>query len=295
MFNFLKNALASIYQQVSGKLGALFSKPTIEKEQLDELEKILITSDTGVALTNVIMKNLQTAYSSGSISRGSDLKHALAQELTQTLTKPPAPLDFTVFLLVGINGSGKTTFAGKLAHYLKNHKRSVLLVAADTFRAAAVEQLATWADRTQTPLVKGTENQDPASVVFQGCQQFLQGNYSALIVDTAGRLQTKANLMKELEKIKKTITRLIPNASVLTLLTVDAMLGQNSFEQARLFHESTHLDGVVLTKMDGTGKGGIIFAINKQLGIPVVFLSYGEKIDQLKLFNGHEYIEQLLS
>lgn len=295
MFNFLKNALASIYEQVSSKLGTIFNKPTIEKEQLEELQKILITSDTGVKLTQAIMQRLQQAYSSGKISKGEDLKNALAQELLQALSKAPEPLEHTVFLLVGINGSGKTTFAGKLTHYLKNHKRSVLLVAADTFRAAAVEQLAVWARQNDTPFIKGTENQDPASVVFQGCQQFAENNYSALIIDTAGRLQTKANLMKELEKIKKTITRVLPNAKVLTLLTVDAMLGQNSFEQARLFHESTQIDGIVLTKIDGTGKGGIIFAINQQLGIPVLFLSYGEKIDQLKLFNGSEYIEQLLS
>lgn len=294
MFNFLKDALSTLYTQVRGKVQILFSRKTIDPEVLQELEKILITADTGVTLSRTIIKRLQELYSRGEITDGTDLKKALQEQLITLLTKPEVPTDCTVYLLVGINGSGKTTFAGKLAHYLKSQGRSVLLVAADTFRAAATEQLATWAKRINVPLVTGKENQDPASVVFEGCAQFNKNNFNALIIDTAGRLQTKAHLMKELEKIKRTITRLLPESKICTLLTIDAMLGQNSLEQAKVFHESTHLDGTVLTKVDGTGKGGIVFAIAHELHIPVVFISHGEAIDNIKPFDPQLYVSQLL-
>ena len=196
---------------------------------------------------------------------------------------------------MGINGSGKTTFAGKLAYDLHKQGKKVLLVAADTFRAAAPEQLKQWAIRTGASIINGKEGQDPASVVFTGCEQFKSQGFDALIIDTAGRLQTKTNLMKELEKIHKIISRQLPNYTPCTLLTIDAMLGQNSFEQATLFNESTQLDGIVLTKMDGTGKGGIVFAITQQLGIPVAYIAYGEQPEQLKLFNAQEYVQELLN
>ena len=171
----------------------------------------------------------------------------------------------------------------------------MLLVAADNFRAAAPEQLKQWAERTHASIITGKEGQDPSSVVFAGCEQFKMQNFDTLIIDTAGRLQTKINLMKELEKIRKVIGRQLPNHSICTLLTIDSMLGQNSFEQATLFNESTQLDGIVLTKMDGTGKGGIVFAITQQLGIPVAYIAYGEQPEQLKVFNHQEYVQELLN
>jgi fused signal recognition particle receptor len=196
---------------------------------------------------------------------------------------------------VGINGSGKTTFAAKLANAYVTQGKKTLLVAADTFRAAAVEQLTTWATRTNTPIVTGNPGQDPASVIFQGCQQFNLHHYDALIIDTAGRLHTKTNLMHELAKIKRIIAQQLPNEPVETLLTIDAMLGQNSFEQAKLFKECTHVNGIVLTKMDGTGKGGIVFSIAHELNIPITFISYGEQLTQFASFNPHTYVQELIN
>lgn len=291
MFGFIKKALQAVYSQVTTKLSALFLQQKVDQETLQQLEKILIEADTGIHTTRNILNELQQEVARGTIVEGEDLKKALKEQLAKRLTELPfSSLDADVYLLVGINGSGKTTFAGKLAHT----KKRPLLVAADTFRAAATEQLATWATRLSADLVKGTETQDPASVVYQGCEQFKAGDYDALIIDTAGRLQTKINLMKELEKIRKIISKQLPDKKVATLLTIDAMLGQNSFEQAKLFKESTNVDGIVLTKMDGTGKGGIVFSIVEQLHIPISFMSYGEHLDHLAPFDPEEYISSLL-
>jgi fused signal recognition particle receptor len=294
MFSFIKDTLSKIYTSVTTKVHSLFSRETIDQETLKELEQILIQADTGVKTTKKILAALQEKVGNKTIEKGSDLQAALEQELLALLAQQKPIQETVIYLLVGINGSGKTTFAGKLAHHYRAAGKRVLLVAADTFRAAATEQLALWAQRTNADIVTGQGNQDPAAVVFQGCEAFKNGAYDILIIDTAGRLQTKVNLMKELEKIKRVITKQLPDAPTNTLLTIDAMLGQNSFEQARLFHESTQLDGIVLTKIDGTGKGGIIFAITQELGIPVAYLSFGEKIDALKAFNAPEFVRDLI-
>jgi len=295
MFNFIKSTLQIIYNQFTTKAAVLFGRSTIDESVLEELEIMLIEADTGVKTTRSIMQELRNRVTNGTVKAGTDLKSALEELLLAMVTAKKAPTDCTVYLLVGINGSGKTTFAGKLAHQLKAQGKKVLMVAADTFRAAAPEQLQQWANRSGAQLILGKENQDPASVVFTGTQIYVKDRYDALIIDTAGRLQTKVNLMKELEKIKKIVNKQLPDHRICTLLTIDAMLGQNSFDQAQTFHEATNLDGIVLTKIDGTGKGGIVFAIMQSLGIPVAYLSYGEKIDQLKPFNAPEYVQNLLS
>ena len=205
------------------------------------------------------------------------------------------PLKGDLYLLVGINGSGKTTAAAKLAYQYKQENKRVLFIAADTFRAAATQQLAQWAQKLGADIVIGAEGQDPASVIFTGIQKFKQEQFDVLIIDTAGRLQTKINLMKELEKIKRVINSQLPQTPITILLTIDAMLGQNSFEQAKLFHESTPIDGVILTKMDGTGKGGIVFGITNELKIPIAYISFGEKPEQFTLFNAQEYVHDLLN
>lgn len=295
MFNFIKDTLSKVYTQFTSKVHALFARSTIDESTLKELETLLIAADTGVKTTRTLINNLKQRYKQGSIKAGSDLHAALQEQLLHLLAVNKADTQTDVYMLVGINGSGKTTFAGKLAHQLMAQGKRVLLVAGDTFRAAAVEQLTEWANRSGAAIVTGKPNQEPASVVFAGCEEFKQGNFDALIIDTAGRLQTKTNLMKELEKIKKIVERQLPTKKICTLLTVDAMLGQNSLEQARLFNESTKLDGIVLTKMDGTGKGGIVFSITQELGIPIAYISCGESIDQLKLFDAREYVTSLLS
>jgi fused signal recognition particle receptor len=295
MFNFLKKKLSRIYESVTNSLGQLFGRETIDKDTLEELKKILLNADTGVKTTNHIIENLTKRVESGSIDKGQDLKDALEQELISLLDSHTYKHNADIFLLVGINGSGKTTFTGKLGHYFKAQGKKVLYVAADTFRAAATEQLEQWGNRLDIDVIKGTDNQDPASVVYQGCQKYIDDNYDILIIDTAGRLQNKVNLMNELSKMKKIIHKKLSDKHISTLLTVDAMLGQNSFNQAQVFNESTDVDGIVLTKLDGTGKGGIVFSISQELSIPVAFISYGEQPENIKLFNPHEYVSELIS
>lgn len=294
MFNFIKEKLKKIYSTVTEKLHGIFSLKKIDESTIQEIEKLLITADTGVTVTQDIIKNLQTAYRNGELKEGSDVKELLEKKLISLLPQEKTCQQAQVFLLVGINGSGKTTFAGKLAHHLTSNNKSCLIAAADTFRAAAPEQLARWAEQANATLITGKPNQEPASVTFDACEKFKQENFDNLIIDTAGRLQTKENLMKELEKIKRIIAHQLPNHKICTLLTVDAMLGQNSFEQATIFHESTQLDGLVLTKIDGTAKGGIIFAITQKLNIPVAYISYGEHISDMNEFHPDLYVSNLL-
>jgi fused signal recognition particle receptor len=276
-------------------LGSFFSRTTIDEAALKELEILLISSDVGVATTRAIIAQLRNSIGTGVID-GAQLKAHLHTILLNILTQYQAAdlSKQTVFLFVGINGSGKTTSIGKFARSYVQQGKKVLLVAADTFRAAAPEQLAQWALSTNADIICGKEGQDPASLVFQGCEKFKKEQYDILIIDTAGRLQTKVNLMHELAKIKRAVEKQLPNQSVATLLTIDAMLGQNSFEQAKLFKESTDVNGIILTKMDGTGKGGIVFAIAQELAIPIAFLTFGEQSDQIKQFNAQEYVTELL-
>ncbi|MFC1870705.1 signal recognition particle-docking protein FtsY [Candidatus Dependentiae bacterium] len=294
MFSFIKNSLKKIYSGITSQLNTLFGKKTIDEAALKELEVILLSADTGVKTTRSIITQLKEMHAAGQITEGESLKQALNELLLATLSKPSSPKEGNVFVLVGINGSGKTTFAAKLAQQYKSLGKKVLLVAADTFRAAATQQLAQWAEKTNVALEQGTENQDPASVVFQGCDRFEKEQFDILIIDTAGRLHTKSHLMDELAKIKRVIDKKLPSQSINTLLTIDSMLGQNSFEQAKLFKECTQVDGIILTKMDGTGKGGIVFAIADELTIPIWYLTFGEQIEQLKQFDKKEYVTNLL-
>ena len=276
-------------------MGSFFSRTTIDEAALKELEILLISSDVGVSTTRSIITALRTQMANDVID-GAQLKAHMHTILLDILTQHKAPDLSTekVFLFVGINGSGKTTSIGKLAHHYAQQGKKVLLVAADTFRAAAPEQLNQWALKTGADILIGKEGQDPASLVFQGCEKFKNEHYDILIIDTAGRLQTKINLMHELAKIKRCVQKQLPNKNVVTFLTIDAMLGQNSFEQAKLFKESTDVSGIILTKMDGTGKGGIVFAIAQELAIPVVFITFGEQSDQIKKFDAQEYVNELL-
>ena len=295
MFSFIKNKLQKIFTTVTSKLGSFFSKNTIDATALKELEILLISSDVGVATTRSIITELKKQIEAGTMD-GVQLKKCMHTILLNILTLHAAQdhTDQKIFLFVGINGSGKTTSIGKLAHLYTQQGKKVLLVAADTFRAAAPEQLAQWALRSQADILFGKEGQDPASLVFQGCEKFKNEQYDILIIDTAGRLQTKVNLMHELAKIKRAVEKQLPRERIATLLTIDAMLGQNSFEQAKLFKESTDVTGIVLTKMDGTGKGGIVFAIAQELSIPVAFITFGEQSDHIKVFNADEYVTELL-
>jgi len=295
MFNFIKNKLQKIFSTVTSKLGSFFSRTTIDTAALKELEILLISSDVGVATTRSIIAALKNQIGSGVID-GAKLKLLMHDILLSILIKNETPdyREQNIFLFVGINGSGKTTSIGKLAQMYTQQGKKVLLVAADTFRAAAPEQLNQWAEKSGADILRGKDGQDPTSLVFQGCERFANEGYDILIIDTAGRLQTKVNLMHELAKIKRSVQKQLPDERVATLLTIDAMLGQNSFEQAKLFKESTDVTGIILTKMDGTGKGGIVFAIAQELAIPVVFITFGEQFDQIKTFHPQEYVTELL-
>jgi fused signal recognition particle receptor len=291
MFSFLKKNLQKIYNQCTTLFSSLFNRAAFDEQTAKELERILISADTGIKTTKQIIQKLKSELPTD--ADGQRIKQALETELIALLRQKKYIPSGHCFLLVGINGSGKTTAAAKLAHQFQGKK--ILFIAADTFRAAATQQLAAWAQKVGAEVVIGKEGQDPASVIFAGIQKFKQEHFDVLIIDTAGRLQTKINLMKELEKIKRVINAQLDGKTITTLLTIDAMLGQNSFEQASLFHESIPIDGVILTKMDGTGKGGIVFAITNELQIPIAYISFGEQLDQFKLFDAQEYVHDLLN
>lgn len=295
MFGFIKRVLKKIYTGISSRLAAIFSHEKIDDATLKDLEKILIESDTGLPLTKELIEKIKGVAEQRGELTGTAVQKILNDELCALLDRIPPLKQSLVFLMVGINGSGKTTASGKLAYRLKNEGKRVLLVAGDTFRAAAVAQLQEWGKRIGVEVFTGAPQQDPAAVIFAACERFEQERFDALIIDTAGRLQAKTNLMKELEKIGRVIAKKLPDQPITTLLVVDAMLGQNSLDQARLFHESTTLNGIVLTKLDGTAKGGIIFAIAHELGVPVAYLSYGEQPDNLQPFEAHAFINDLLT
>ena len=295
MFNFIKEKVKKVYSTFTTKAASLFSRNTIDEEFLKELEILLISADTGVSTTKEIMQKLREDIKNQKIKTGEEIHQELEKQLLDHL-KQHTKQDETpkILLLVGVNGSGKTTFAAKYAKHLLDSGKKVLLVAGDTFRAAATEQLLEWGKKINVEVFCGKQDQDPASLVFDACAKFKDEGFDHLIIDTAGRLHTKTNLMKELEKIRKIIGRQFPEEKSDTWLTIDSMLGQNSFQQAKIFHETTNLDGLILTKLDGTGKGGIVFAITKEFKLPILFVSFGEKIEYIKNFDPDEYVKNLL-
>jgi fused signal recognition particle receptor len=296
MFGFIKEKIKKVYQGFTAKISSVFFDRNLDEEFLKDLRTLLISADTGVKTTNTIIDKLANDIKNKKVATLEEAKIELEKLLIEHLQKS-ITTEFLprVLLLVGVNGSGKTTCAGKLANMLKQQNKKVILVAGDTFRAAATQQLCEWAKRVGVEIFVGRENQDPASVIFDACKKFKEGNFDHIIIDTAGRLQTKVNLMRELEKIRKIIDKQLPEEKVFTWLTVDSMIGQNSFTQADLFHQSTKLDGLVLTKLDGTGKGGIVFSITEQLHLPIVYITYGEALDEIKKFDAQEYVTELVN
>lgn len=282
----------------SNKLSSLSKKyKKVNQEYFEQLEEILIESDVGVNLTLKVIDELLTTSKEQKITDADKINELLIDLLFEDYSKKGelvTELNFdegtTVLLVVGVNGVGKTTTIAKIANrYLKEGK-SIALVAGDTFRAGAVEQLVVWGERLSIPVIKGKDNADPASVVYDGVQYAKKNNIDLLIVDTAGRLQNKQNLMAELSKIKRVISKEIPNGPQETFLIIDATTGQNGVVQAKAFSEITPLTGVVITKMDGTSKGGIILAIRDELGTPVRFIGLGEKMEDLRPFDLDKYL-----
>ncbi|MCF7799459.1 signal recognition particle-docking protein FtsY [Candidatus Babeliales bacterium] len=294
MFNFLKNKIKKVYDNFTNKACSIFSRDKLDESFLKELSVLLISADTGIKTTNKILEILKTGIQNKKIENieqaKAELEKLLLAHLKQHTNTQKTP---KLLLLVGINGSGKTTFVAKFANKLKNEDKKILLVAGDTFRAAAVDQLLEWSKKINVDIFIGKTNQDPASVIFDACKKFKEENYDHIIIDTAGRLQTKANLMKELEKIRNVVGKVLPDEQINTWLTIDSMLGQNSLSQAEIFNESTKLDGLVLTKLDGTGKGGIVFSITEKLQLPILYITYGEQLEDIKNFDAEEYVKNL--
>lgn len=296
MFGFIKNSLKKIYDQVTSKVSALFNRNNFDESFLQELKTLLIAADVGVTTTEELITKLRIEIASLKNPNALTVKDIFETMLIDKLTNLPEP-DATpqILLMVGVNGSGKTTFLAKIANLLHQKGKRVLLVAGDTFRAAATEQIAYWGKSMGVAVHIGKPDQDPAAVMFDASQRFLSEGFDHLLIDTAGRLQTKVNLMKELEKVRRVLDKALAGRRVVAWLGVDAMLGQNSLRQAELFHESTKLDGIVLTKFDGTGKGGIVFAITEQYKIPVVYITFGEGLEAIKRFNAQEYAHDLIN
>ena len=300
-FGRLKNGLSRTRNNLTGNLGSLFQGKTINAELLEEIEDNLIMADIGVDATQQIIEDLQQRLSRKELNDTDTLNVAIRENMAKILqpcdnmlTIPDSTNPF-VILLVGVNGVGKTTTIGKLAKHLQTAGKSVMLAAGDTFRAAAVEQLQTWGQRNNIPVVAQAQGADSASVIFDAFESAKAKNIDVLIADTAGRLHTQSHLMDELEKVIRVIKKIDPNAPHETLLVVDAGTGQNALNQAEQFNNAVELSGICLTKLDGTAKGGVIFSIAQKLKLPIRFIGIGEGIDDLRPFDAEEFIEALFS
>ena len=296
IFGKILGALKKTRDNISGKLNALFSKNKIGDEFYDELEEILISADISVATAMDIVEQIRAEAKTEKLKDKEFIVDLLKDVIEDTLSEAEAPeLEFpAVIMLVGVNGVGKTTTIGKLANYFSRQNKSVTVAAADTFRAAAADQLSVWADRAKVRIVKHEEGSDPSAVVFDAVSSAKAKKTDVVIVDTAGRLHVKANLMEELKKMDRVVHRDYPEAHFYKLLVLDATTGQNGLSQAKLFDEAVDLDGIVLTKLDGTAKGGFVVSLCGELHIPVLFVGTGEKMEDLELFDAEEFTEGII-
>ncbi len=294
----LRDGLAKTRKNFTDKVGSLVLGEKIDEAFLDELEEALIASDVGVETASLVLKDLKERFKRNELSSPAQVKDRLRQLLLEILSVRSPEFSLTAspsaVLVVGVNGTGKTTTIGKLAKRLQSEGKKVMLAAGDTFRAAASEQLSIWGERAGIPVIKHKEGADPSAVVFDAVSAAKARATDVLIVDTAGRLHTKSNLMEELKKVRRILSRELPGAPHETLLVLDGSTGQNALVQAKMFHETVGVTGIVLTKLDGTSKGGIIFAIYKELRIPVKFVGIGEAIEDLRSFDPKEFVDALL-
>ncbi len=293
----VKSALSKTRSALGDKLFSLFQK-NIDSVTLEELEQIFYEADMGIEASSELTEKVKNFYRKNPNLDAKGLIDEIKREILSALSETPLKMKeaangLLVILVVGVNGNGKTTTCAKLARRYKDFGKKVMIAAADTFRAAATEQLEVWATRIGIDIVKGVQNADAASVCYDALDAALARNSDVVIIDTAGRLHTKIDLMQELEKIKRVCNKVIPDSPHETLLVLDATIGQNAIDQAKIFHKYTPISGLILTKMDGTAKGGIVINIQKELGIPVKFIGTGERLDDLEPFDAETFVNAL--
>lgn len=293
-FSKLKEGLKKTKDNIGKKIFAAFSGRALDNDFYEELEEAMLTADMGVTATEQILDEFKDEVYREKITDTEKAKNLLKRIMVDSISYDIPDYDYPlVILLAGVNGVGKTTAIGKLANYFKSIGKSVVVAAADTFRAAASEQLEVWADRANVRIIKHKEGSDPASVVFDAISSAKARGDDVILVDTAGRLHNKKNLMDELKKIHKVIIRELPNADYRSYIVLDATTGQNALSQVEIFSEAIDIDGIILTKLDGTAKGGVVMAISAEQEIPVVFVGVGEKIDDLLPFDPEEFVDAI--
>lgn len=296
IFDKLFGALKKTKDNLSTKLRLLFAKNKLGNEFYEELEELLISSDVSVTTAGEVVERVKQQAIAEKLKDEAYVTELLRGVLTEMLQESEVepPSYPCVIMLVGVNGVGKTTTVGKLAHYFLSKGKTVTVAAADTFRAAASEQLSVWAERAKVRIVKHEEGSDPSAVIFDAVSSAKAKKTDVVIVDTAGRLHVKENLMNELRKMDRVVTREYPEADFLKLLVLDATTGQNAVNQARVFDEAVELDGIVLTKLDGTAKGGFVFSLSSELSLPVIFAGVGEKMEDLEFFDSASFVNAIL-
>ena len=295
IFKKIGNALKKTREAIARKIDSMLSHGELDDDFYDELTDVLISCDIGVRTSMDIVDNLRIKARKNKLRTSEDVKEQLKEILKEDFAQvPQIEIQYpAIITIIGVNGVGKTTTLGKLSKYFKSLKKEVTLVAGDTFRAAASNQLAEWADRTKTRIIKHAEGADAAAVVFDGISSAKAKGTDVLLVDTAGRLHTKTNLMEELKKIDKVINKEYPSAHKYTFIVLDATTGQNALNQINAFNEFVKIDGIILTKLDGTAKGGVIIAIEKEYNLPIAFIGVGEGVDDLEQFNYNDFVDNL--
>ena len=298
LFDKWKHGLARSSKAAFGQIATLFGATQITPEIWDDLEALLIQADLGVDTTEAVLDALEQRVDREGVTRMDQLKIALRQELRALLLDPPV-LDFperpTIILIVGVNGSGKTTSIAKLGQRFKNEDKKVIFGAADTFRAAAVDQLEIWANRLGIPVISGQAGGDAGAVAYDSVKAAISRNMDIALIDTAGRLHTRFNLMEELKKVHRVVSKAMPGAPHLVWLVMDSTTGQNALQQARAFKEAVKVNGVILAKLDSSARGGMAFAIGRELGLPILFAGLGEKPDDLQPFDPDAFVDSILA
>ena len=298
-FDKLKKSLSKTKDLLFGQISKVVRLRKIDDDLLADIEEILIEADVGVAATMRLIESIKMKAKEEKLTEGSDVINLLREEIARILSRDEKPLFNNddkkpiVWLIIGVNGVGTTTTIGKLATYFSKANQKVIIAACDTFRAAAIDQIGIWAERSNVEIIKSQEGADPAAVAFDAAKAAAARNADILLVDTAGRLHTKANLMEELKKIKRVVNKAIPDAAIYSKLIIDGSTGQNAISQVKVFTDAVGCDGIIVTKLDGTAKGGVMIAVAEELGVPVDFIGIGEGIDDLQRFDAKQFAEAL--